>query len=275
MTPGPRFSATISAFLIRRRAISLPSSVRTFISVLRILLLSSKKKKLSRFGLSAFHSRRARSPYGGRSILITSAPSQASICVQDGPAWSCVKSMTRMPSSAWLILILPMRLRWSCLRYPSSAQALALAFGHLPGDRHRQVLSHPGQREFRPDANQRIARLRGRGHSPLQRQRGGQKDMSREVSWTFPDQVARPGDVFRITPSSEMDVRHRHRGIDAHRPVVRAQPQRVLGAVDGLLVRSLIGGRTRRGREDGDGVRAGRERGRKWGGDSQPQWYEI
>ena len=32
-----------------------------------------------------FHSRRARSPWGGRSILITSAPSQASIWVHDGP----------------------------------------------------------------------------------------------------------------------------------------------------------------------------------------------
>jgi len=86
MTPGPRFSATISAFWIRRRAISLPSSVRRLMTVLRLLLLSSRKKKLSRFGLSAFHSRRARSPCGGRSILITSAPSHASIWVEDGPA---------------------------------------------------------------------------------------------------------------------------------------------------------------------------------------------
>src|ERR1700682_2753570 len=78
MTPGPRFSATISASQIKRRAISLPSSVRRLTTVLRLLLLSSRKKKLSRFGLSAFHSRRARSPWGGRSILITSAPSHAS-----------------------------------------------------------------------------------------------------------------------------------------------------------------------------------------------------
>src|SRR5258705_524735 len=104
MTPGPRFSATISASRIKRRAISFPSSLRRLTTVLRLLLLSSRKKKLSRFGLSAFHSRRARSPWGGRSILITSAPSQASIWVQDGPAWSCVKSMTRIPSRAWLIL---------------------------------------------------------------------------------------------------------------------------------------------------------------------------
>src|SRR5215510_1983108 len=52
---------------------------------------------------SLYQSLRARSPCGGRSILITSAPSQARVCVHAGPAWSCVKSMTRMPSRALLI----------------------------------------------------------------------------------------------------------------------------------------------------------------------------
>src|SRR4051794_34660003 len=79
-------------------------------TVLRLLLLSSRKKKLSSSGLSLFHSRRARSPPLGFSILMTSAPSQASICVQDGPAWSCVKSITRMPSSALFIEFCPSHL---------------------------------------------------------------------------------------------------------------------------------------------------------------------
>src|SRR5438552_1307612 len=105
MTPGPRFSATTSHSLIRRRAISLPSAAFRSTTMLRLLLLSSRKKKLSTSGLSLFHSLRARSPPFGFSILITSAPSQASICVQDGPAWSWVKSMMRMPSSAWLICV--------------------------------------------------------------------------------------------------------------------------------------------------------------------------
>ncbi len=39
------------------------------------------------------------SPVGG-SILMTSAPSHASICVQLGPASYCVRSRTRIPSSA-------------------------------------------------------------------------------------------------------------------------------------------------------------------------------
>src|SRR5215468_1229691 len=149
MTPGPRFSATMSAFFIKRRAISLPSAARRLTTVLRLLLLSSRKKKLSRLGLSAFHSRRARSPCGGRSILITSAPSQASICVQEGPAWSWVKSMTRMPSSAWLILILLVNPYRSFFRYPGLVQPIAEPFGDLAGGRH--VLRHPGQRELRPE----------------------------------------------------------------------------------------------------------------------------
>jgi len=32
--------------------------------------------------------------------------------VQEGPAWSCVKSMTRMPSSAWLMRFPPFRSDW-------------------------------------------------------------------------------------------------------------------------------------------------------------------
>src|SRR5215475_13015789 len=40
------------------------------------------------------------SPTPGRSILITSAPNQASSWVQVGPDWTCVKSRMRTPSSA-------------------------------------------------------------------------------------------------------------------------------------------------------------------------------
>src|SRR5262245_24069652 len=47
---------------------------------------------------------RVMSPTPGRSTLITSAPNQASSCVQVGPDWTWVKSRMRTPSSA-----LPMR----------------------------------------------------------------------------------------------------------------------------------------------------------------------
>src|SRR5712691_3172117 len=40
------------------------------------------------------------SPMPGRSTLITSAPNQASSCVQVGPAWTWLRSRMRTPSSA-------------------------------------------------------------------------------------------------------------------------------------------------------------------------------
>src|SRR3954453_6400567 len=146
ITPGPRLSATTSASLIRRRAISLPSALFRSMTVLRLLLLSSRKKKLSSSGLSLFHSRRARSPPFGFSILITSAPSQASICVQDGPAWSCVKSMTRIPSSAWLIWLS----LWPLRLLPRVQHGYRHGFevGPVAGG-HNQPMNEGGRRDQR------------------------------------------------------------------------------------------------------------------------------
>src|SRR5262249_37699087 len=44
---------------------------------------------------------RVGSPSPGFSILITSAPNHARICVQVGPDWTCVMSKTRTPSKAF------------------------------------------------------------------------------------------------------------------------------------------------------------------------------
>src|ERR1700679_2389889 len=46
---------------------------------------------------------RVMSPRPGSSTLMTSAPSQASSCVQDGPDCTCVISSTRMPSMAFFM----------------------------------------------------------------------------------------------------------------------------------------------------------------------------
>src|SRR5258708_27583252 len=54
------------------------------------------------------------SPTPGRSTLITSAPNQASNCVQVGPDWTWVKSRMRTPSSAFVICSL---LTSSCCRH--------------------------------------------------------------------------------------------------------------------------------------------------------------
>src|SRR6185436_18715888 len=60
------------------------------------------KYRLSAFGTSR-SCPRVMSPTPGRSTLITSAPIQASSCVQVGPDCTCVKSRIRTPSSALLI----------------------------------------------------------------------------------------------------------------------------------------------------------------------------
>src|SRR5206468_12820648 len=65
----------------------------------RLLWLSMVKYRLSTLGMSC-NWPRVMSPWPGRSTLITSAPNQASSCVQVGPDCTCVKSRIFMPSSA-------------------------------------------------------------------------------------------------------------------------------------------------------------------------------
>ncbi len=62
----------------------------------RLLLLSMVKYSASTSGMSR-SCVRVTSPAPGRSTLMTSAPNQASIWVQAGPACTCVKSMILMP----------------------------------------------------------------------------------------------------------------------------------------------------------------------------------
>src|SRR6266446_3217516 len=234
MTPGPRFSATISASRISRRAISLPSSVRRLTTVLRLLLFSSRKKKLSRLGLSAFHSRRARSPWGGRSILITSAPSHASIWVQEGPAWSCVKSITRMPSRAWLILILLIARRQLCFRNPGSAQAFSQAFAEFTG--WRQILLHPREREARPELQQCLPCFGCCGQIALHGQPARLQEKCPEILRKFRGHSARPDDAISVALGPETGHRGCQRGEIPDIPVARAEPQRVLRALCCLVV---------------------------------------
>ena len=70
----------------------------------RLLWFSMVKYRLSTSGMSRSCSR-VMSPAPARSTLITSAPNQASSCVQVGPDCTWVKSSMRTPSSA-----LPMKL---------------------------------------------------------------------------------------------------------------------------------------------------------------------
>src|SRR5437763_1883723 len=98
-TPGPKFSTSTSLFLISSVRTSLPFGFLVSSVIERLLWLSMVKYRLSTFGMSCSWPR-VMSPVPGRSTLITSAPNQASSCVQVGPAWTWLRSRMRTPSSA-------------------------------------------------------------------------------------------------------------------------------------------------------------------------------
>src|SRR3972149_8282699 len=85
---------------------------------------------------------RAKSPPLGSSSLITSAPRKPRSCVQAGPAWLCVMSMTRMPARAGLMLSLP-RLIVTNNVYPSLAPTGATCDVVTPRPRAGESDRHP------------------------------------------------------------------------------------------------------------------------------------
>src|SRR3984893_15433569 len=110
-TPGPKFSTSTSQLLIRAVRTSLPFGFLVSSVIERLLWLSMVKYRLSTFGTSC-SCPRVMSPTPGRSTLITSAPNQASNCVQVGPDWTWVKSRMRTPFSAFVMCLSP----WICCR---------------------------------------------------------------------------------------------------------------------------------------------------------------
>src|SRR3954469_5228075 len=98
-TPGPKFSTSTSQVLISAVSTSLPLGFLVSSVIERLLWFSMVKYRLSTLGRSCSWPR-VMSPTPGRSTLITSAPNQASSCVQVGPDWTWVKSRIFTPSSA-------------------------------------------------------------------------------------------------------------------------------------------------------------------------------
>src|SRR5256885_2097684 len=88
-TPGPKFSTSTSQVLISAVRTSLPFGFLVSSVIERLLWLSMVKYRLSTLGMSC-NWPRVMSPTPGRSTLITSAPNQASNCVQVGPAIDAV-----------------------------------------------------------------------------------------------------------------------------------------------------------------------------------------
>src|SRR5215213_2744340 len=105
-TPGPKFSSSTSQLLISAVRTSLPFGFLVSSVIERLWWFSMVKYRLSTFGRSCSWPR-VMSPTPGRSTLITSAPNQASNCVQVGPDWTWVKSRIRTPLSAFVIVFAP------------------------------------------------------------------------------------------------------------------------------------------------------------------------
>ena len=82
--PGAKFSTITSQLLIRRSSTSMPPFFLVLTVIERLLWFSIVKYRLSTPGMSRSCARVA-SPSPGRSTLMTSAPNQASSCVQVGP----------------------------------------------------------------------------------------------------------------------------------------------------------------------------------------------
>src|ERR1700722_3485202 len=104
-TPGPKFSTSTSQLLISAVRTSLPLGFLVSSVIERLLWLSMVKYRLATLGTSC-NWPRVMSPTPGRSTLITSAPNQASNCVQVGPDWTWVKSRIRTPFSAFVMILL-------------------------------------------------------------------------------------------------------------------------------------------------------------------------
>src|SRR5256885_12489223 len=95
------FSTTTSAVLTRSSNIARPRGAFRLRVTPFLLEFSSRENHAASPRLSESAVRPC-SPEGG-SILTTSAPSHASICVALGPASYCVRSSTRIPSRAFAI----------------------------------------------------------------------------------------------------------------------------------------------------------------------------
>src|ERR1700751_2584280 len=119
MAPGAKFSTMTSARFAMSLTSSSPRSDLRLTVMDFLLALNNKKYQESWFWLGPDcrpNKERPASPPCGFSTLTTSAPSQASASVQDGPASNWVRSRTRTPA-----------------RQPCSAQLVAIFLVPLLG----------------------------------------------------------------------------------------------------------------------------------------------
>src|SRR6266403_3674862 len=143
------FSTTTSAVLTRASNIARPRGAFRFSVTPFLLEFSSRKNHASSPRLSESAVRPGSPP--GASILMTSAPSHASIWVQEGPASYWVRSRTRIPSRAFGMMGSPVD---ENVTDSSIRAALGVGLRQQVGDANRDA-----RREERPHRRGRSQRL--------------------------------------------------------------------------------------------------------------------
>src|SRR5215468_6106509 len=140
MAPGAKFSTMTSARFTMFLTRSSPRSDLRLTVMDFLLALNNRKYQESRFWLGLGlgpdcrpNKERPASPPCGFSTLTTSAPSQASASVQDGPASNWVRSRTRTPArkagNPPFVAIFPSSLQWHRLCQMWMSWTLIGAFG--------------------------------------------------------------------------------------------------------------------------------------------------
>src|SRR5437588_6315371 len=144
------FSTVTSAFFSSSLTISSPRGDLRFNVIDFLLALNWWKYQGSLSGCPGCR-RRPGSPVAGFSILTTSAPSQARLSVQDGPASNWVKSTTLTPSrqsnstQIFAMAFLPNNTVEPCCRFLSTAAGRWLRPALPPQPQHAAPAPQQGQ----------------------------------------------------------------------------------------------------------------------------------
>src|SRR4051794_33128981 len=216
------FSTVTSALFSSSRTISSPRGAFKFSVIDFLLALNWWKYQGSLSGLPGCR-RRPGSPRPGFSILTTSAPSQARLSVQDGPASNWVKSTTRTPSrqsNSTLIsamAFLPHNAVETYCRFLSTAAGRWLRPALLPKAQHAGADPQQGQRredQGHPQPERAAPpRARDQDNRDPEQPRGQQHREGTQQRLTGRTAAApRQGPIARLSEDHEIEGEHRPGG---------------------------------------------------------------
>src|SRR5262245_25245844 len=183
MAPGAKFSTMTSARFTMFLTRSSPRSDLRLTVMDFLLALNNRKYQESWFWLwfgpdCRPNKERPASPPCGFSTLTTSAPSQASASVQDGPASNWVRSRTRTPArkagNPPFVAIFPSSLQWHRLCQMWMSWTLIGAFG---------IRSNQAQTAYSDDISSKLYHLRSKHERGCEPGRSSKPHNGQPGSW--------------------------------------------------------------------------------------------